>query len=131
GRTFIAADRPDQVPQIVAALRALDAGKPPERQTIGSVASILDVVPPDQDRRLAVLAQIRALVDDPALDALGDQERAELAELRPPDKVREITFAMLPPSIRDRPEVTEADGRVGLMISIHSANHLDEWNGHD
>jgi len=131
GRTFIAADRPDQVPQIVAALQARDAGKPPEQHTIGSIASILDAVPPDQDKKLAVLAQLRALVDDPALDELDDKERAELAELRPPDDVHPITVAMLPPSIKDRPEVTEADGRVGLMISICSNNHIDEWNGRD
>ena len=45
GRTFIAADRPDQVPQIVAALRARDVGVPPDLQTIGAISSILDVVP--------------------------------------------------------------------------------------
>ncbi len=131
GRTFIAADRPDQVPMIVDALRARDAGKPPSQQTIGSVVSILDAVPPDQDRKLAVLAQIRSMIDDDALDALDDDQRAELAELRPPADLKKITIAELPPSIRDKPEVTEADGRVGLMISIHSANGLDEWNGHD
>ncbi|HEY0251863.1 MAG TPA: MMPL family transporter, partial [Kofleriaceae bacterium] len=57
--------------------------------------------------------------------------RAELEELRPPAELKEITFDQLPPAIKDKPEVTEADGRVGLMISIHSANGLDEWNGHD
>jgi hypothetical protein len=131
GRTFIAADRADQVPKIVAALQARDAGKPDEQRVIGSIESILDVVPPDQDKKLAELAQIRALVDDPALDALDDKERAELAELRPPDDVHAITPAMLPPSLRDKPEITEADGRVGMMISICSANRIDEWNGHD
>jgi predicted RND superfamily exporter protein len=129
GRTFIAADRPDQVPQIVEALRATNKDK--AHQVIGSVSSILDAVPPDQDKKLAVLAQIRTLLDSPDLDALDDKQRAELEELKPPPDLRAITFDQLPPSIKDKPEVTEADGRVGLMISIHSANGLDEWNGHD
>jgi hypothetical protein len=131
GRTFIAAERADQVPQIVAALQARDAGVPESQRTIGSIASILDVVPPDQDRKLALLADLRTLLDDPALAALDDKERAELAELRPPADLHAITFAMLPPSLRDKPEITEADGRVGMMISIGSADRIDEWNGHD
>jgi hypothetical protein len=129
GRTFIAADRPDQVPQIVDALLATNHDK--AHQVIGSVSSILDAVPADQDKKLAVLAQIRTMLDSPDLDALDDKQRAELEELKPPAGLVPITFDQLPPSIKDKPEVTEADGRVGLMISIHSANGLDEWNGHD
>ncbi len=131
GNTFIAADRADQVPQIVAALKARDDGKPPALQTIGSVRSILDAVPPQQREKLAVLAEIRTLLDDDALAALDDKERNELAELRPPAQLQAITPEMLPPSLKDKPEVTEADGRVGLMISIHSDSKLNEWNGHD
>lgn len=130
GRTFFAADRSEQVPQIIAALKARDAGKPAAKQVIGSVASIFDVVPPDQDKKLAVLAQIRTLLDDPGLEALDDSERAELAKLRPPDQISPITTATLPPVIADKPEVTEADHRVGLMVSIHSADRIDEWDGH-
>jgi len=124
GRTFIAADRPDQVPQIRDALLAT-------HNVIGSVESILDAVPPDQDKKIAVLSQIREMLDSPDLDALDDKQRAELDELKPPANLAPITFEQLPPSIKDKPEVTEADGRVGLMLSIHSANGLDEWNGHD
>jgi hypothetical protein len=130
GRTFIAADRPEQVPQIVAALRARDAGKPPSQQVIGSISSILDAIPPDQEAKLELLGEIRSMIDHNA-DALADTDRAELANLRPPDYLRAITRDSLPKEIRDKPEVTEADGRIGLMLSIHSANRIDEWNGHD
>ena len=129
GRTYIAADRLDQIPLIVRALRARDAGVPPERQTVGSVASILDVVPEDQPRKLAILAHIRELLDDDALDALSDDERAELAELRPPDDLGIITAQSLPPLVRDQLE--EKDGRIGYIVSIRPAPRLDEWNGHD
>ncbi len=131
GRTFIAADKPEQVPQIVEAIHKRDAAKPKDQQTIGSVSSILDAVPPDQDKKLEVLAQIRDMLDDDALDALDDKQRTELQELKPPEDLKKITIDSLPPSIKDKPEVTELDGRVGLMLSIHSANQIDEWNGHD
>ncbi|HTR49635.1 MAG TPA: MMPL family transporter [Kofleriaceae bacterium] len=129
GRTIIAADRLDQVPSIVDALHALDAGVPPERQTVGPVVSILDIVPPDQPKRLALLADIRAELDDPALAGLDDKERAELAELRPPAELAPITIDSLPASFKQ--QFAEKDGRIGLLVSLRPANKLDEWNGHD
>ena len=129
GRTIIAADRLDEVPAIVDALRAIDAGKDPAHQTIGTIASILDIVPPDQPRRIALLAEIRALLDDPALAQLDDHDRAELAELRPPDDLRAIAIADLPASFRS--QYAEKDGRVGLLVAIRPAPQLDEWNGRD
>jgi uncharacterized protein len=129
GRTFVAAERLEQVPLIVAALRARDVGVPPDLQTIGSISSILDVIPNDQQKRLTVLDEIRKQLDDPALEALEDSERAELAELRPPDHLKPITLAMLPPTIVDK--LVEKDGRIGYLISIRPALRLDEWNGHD
>lgn len=129
GRTYIAADSLAQVPRIVAALHDHDAKLPKALQTFGSVSSILDVIPADQDKKLAVLAQIRALLDDDALEALDEAERAEILALRPPDGLAEIKPESLPKSIRDRLE--EKDGKIGYLISIRPANHLDEWNGRD
>jgi len=129
GRTFIAADRIDQVPAIVSALEAEDAGKPPERRTIGTIESILDVVPADQPARLARLAEIRSMLDDDALEDLDDHERAELDELRPPAHLAPITVGQLPAGIRD--QLTEKDGRVGYVVSVRPAPRLDELDGHD
>jgi predicted RND superfamily exporter protein len=129
GRTYIAADRLDQVPLIVHALRARDANVAPEHQTVGSVASILDAVPDDQPKKLAILGRIRALLDDEALDALAEPERAELAELRPPADLGMVTAQNLPKLVRDQLE--EKDGRLGYIVSIRPAPRLDEWNGHD
>ena len=128
-RTYIAADRPEQVPLIISALRAHDANVAPDHQTFGSISSILDAVPDDQPQKLAVLAKIRSLLDDDALAALTDSERAELTELRPPDDLDIITADNLPPSVKDQLE--EKDGRIGLIISIRPAPQLDEWNGRD
>jgi len=128
GRTVIAADRLDQVPLIVEALRKINAGLPPEKQTIGDIWSLNAFIPDDQPKKLAVLAEIRELLDG-ALDALDDKERATLAELRPPDGLDEITLATLPPTLRER--FTEKDGRVGYLIEIRPSNQLDEWNGKD
>ena len=128
-RTYIAADDRAQVPRIVAALRAIDAGVPPEKQTIGAISSYLDLVPERQEEKLAVLADLRALLDDPALEALGDKERAELRELRPPDDLRPYTIDDLPPALQER--LIDREQKLGRLISIRPAPQLDEWNGRD
>ncbi len=120
GRTFIAAERPDQVRRIVAALT-----QPDRRRAIGSVQSILDVLPDDQPARLAVLASIREMLDPDALDDFP----AELLELRPPADLAPVTREMLPRSIVEL--LTERDGRVGYLVSVAPADDLDELDGHD
>ena len=128
GRTYIGADRPDQVPMIIESLHAIDRDKPERAHTMGAIESILTFVPPDQAKRVAVLDDIRALIDE-ASDALDDTEQKELADLRPPDDLKTFTAHDLPATLRDR--LTEKDGRIGYLIAIRPSNYLDEWNGKD
>jgi predicted RND superfamily exporter protein len=131
GQTYIAADRPEQVPMIVKALRDVDAKAPKDDRTIGTIRSVLDVAPPraEQVAKLALLAQIDQQLDDPALDNLEPDEQARLDELRPPRDLQAIDPAHLPPELAAK--LKERDGRVGLIIGVRPAANLDEWNGHD
>ena len=124
GQTFIAVDRAEQVPQVVAALKQLSAREP----IVGPTASILDIVPPDQDKKLAVLADIRRMIDE-AAPMLDDRERAELLAHRPPDTLRAITPAALPASLRAK--LTERDGRVGHIVAVRPGDSFDERDGRD
>ena len=126
-RTYILLDASTDVPDVVADLRALQA-TPEGRATVGSPFSILDVVPPDQPRKLEVLAEIRRLLDDPGLEELAEAERRELHELRPPDNLAIVTAADVPESLRR--EMTERDGRIGNLILVPPANGFDELDGH-
>jgi uncharacterized protein len=123
-RTYIAADRIEQVPLIVEALKQRNQ----KHQTIGAINSILDVVPDRQAEKLAVLDEIRKILDG-AIDAVDEKDRAELAELRPPDALAAFTAENLPPSLLAR--LTERDGRIGFLIQVRPANDLNEWNGKD
>jgi hypothetical protein len=129
GATYIAADRSEQVPKIVAALRVLDRGKPPADQVIGDLHSILELVPPDQSQKLAVLAQIRTLLADPAIAQLDPDERAELDEVRPPDQIDAFGIDAVPPSVLG--PLRERDGKVGLLVSVRPALALDDYRGKD
>jgi hypothetical protein len=124
GQTYVAVERPEQVPDVVDKLRALA-----KRDTIiGDVGSILDVVPQDQPAKLALLAEIRDQIDEIA-PQLDDDQRAELFALRPADDLAAITAHALPPALARK--LTERDGRVGLMISVKPSGEFDERNGRD
>jgi predicted RND superfamily exporter protein len=126
-RTYVLVERADQVAGVVAAVRASQA-TPDGKASIGSSLSILDVVPPDQSEKRAVLADIRHSLDDPGLDELSESERAELAELRPPEELPPIAFADLPEVVRS--ELTERDGRVGTLVIVRPTADFDEYDGH-
>ncbi len=141
GRTFVAADDLADVPKIVNALRTIDRGKPEPGRTIGDIQSILDVIPharrvagstalvQDEPKKFQVIAEIRKLLADKALEALDDDQQKALAELRPPAVTNPISSGDLPDSVRQA--FTELDGRIGYLISIRPADKLDEWNGRD
>jgi uncharacterized protein len=127
GRTYIAVDSLAEVDQVIAALGR--AERPGQAPTIGAIRSIRDLVPADQDQKLAVLSELRTLLDDDALAALDDADRAELATLRPPDQLAAITPDDLPEELRRL--LRERDGRIGLLLSVRPALTLDEWDGRD
>jgi len=130
--TVVLADRLDQVEAIRAAIRRQDS---PARPVIGQVVTIYDVLPgtPElQRRKLAVLAAIRRLARDPALDAaaLSARQRADLGRLTPPDDLRELGPRDLPP-LAGRP-FTETDGTIGrVVLTYHAEKNVSMWEGHD
>jgi predicted RND superfamily exporter protein len=126
GRSYFAVDRDEDVPALVAALR--DASQTPAgKATIGRVESVLDLVPPDQPAKLVVLGGIRRQLDDPALDALDDNLRAELHDLRPPDALRAVALADFP---RETIEpFRERDGSVGRIVAVRPATSFDDSDG--
>jgi predicted RND superfamily exporter protein len=125
GPIYIAAERAEQIPDIVRALEARD----PEHAVIGPVRSILDAIPERQSEKLALLDEIRTMIDA-SIDDIDDPETlSELRELRPPDGLRAITFEMLPAMIQQR--LVEKDGRRGLLVAVQTAKQPDEWDGHE
>jgi len=123
----IAVDRRDQVAPVIAQLEASDAGRPPEKKWIHDLRSIEDLIPDEQDKKLAILAEIRGLVDDPKLQAtLDDDEKTKLGRLRPPDDVRPIGDADVPHELAW--PFIEKDGTVGRLIVVRGSKRFDSFN---
>ncbi len=130
--TIILADRVDQLEPIRQAIRRQDKQvQGPE--AIGQIVTIYDLLPgtPDvQRRKLALLAEIRKLTSDPALEVLTADERKQLAQIDPSPDLRELGPIDVPPLAR-RP-FTEADGTVGRVVLVYPVEKgLSVWNGKD
>jgi uncharacterized protein len=68
--------------------------------TVHVCASLADFVPDDQPEKLRVIARIKGLLTDNRLQALDDEPRAKLTELRDNAPTRPITVDDLPEEIR-------------------------------
>ena len=123
GRTFIAADRARSGADDRRGAARRDAQAAASTGRSARCSSILDAVPADQAEKLAVLAEIRALLDDDALDALDDaRAHASSLELRPPDDAR-ADHDRRAAGRASATSSTEKDGTIGYLISIRPSKH--------
>ena len=130
--TIILADSIDEVEPLKEAIRKQDR-EAPGPDVIGQIATIYDLLPgaPDvQRRKLALLAQIRKLTHDPALEVLDEKDRADLTKIDPPEGLHELGPMDLP-AIARRP-FTEVDGSVGKVVLVYPPETgISVWNGRD
>jgi uncharacterized protein len=108
--------------------RRVAAGEP-TGGLLMSVATARDLLPKDQDAKLALLGQIRARLHDPSMDLLTVDERRELDAWAPPDDLRKLTLADLPAPVVRRFE--EVDGTVGRVAMIYPVRVWANWDGHN
>ena len=135
--TIIVADSVSGVEAIRSTIRKQDRERsrsdPLHREVIGQITTVWDLLPgtPEvQARKLKILAQIRKLVADPALEAASPNERAKLAKVDPSPGLHALGPADLPPIAR-RP-FTEVDGSVGKVVLVYPIEHgISVWSGKD
>jgi uncharacterized protein len=126
-QVVIAVPRREEMAPLVASIRAADAAHPPDARWLQDIRSLDDLVPADQPRRLAVLGEIRRLLDDQALQAsLEPAERAKLAKVRPPDDLRPIADADVPHDLVW--PFVELDGATGRLAVLRGSPKLDSFN---
>jgi len=101
-----------------------EPGVSPSRALFRKVGSLQDFIPQEQPRRIALLDELRHLVDQ-AGESLG----ADAKRLRPPDDLRPITAADIPEPLARR--YVERNGARGDLLFANQASRFDGWNGRD
>lgn len=125
----IATQRREDVAPLEHKLEAVDAGVEKKNKLFGTVKTLNDALPSQQQEKLAVLADIRTLLSGKEMDALSESERADLAKLRPPDDLRVLTDADVPDAIAW--PFIEADGSRGKLILATAGPGYEVWDAHD
>ena len=126
GRFAIAVSDPALAEAVAAQLRALDRGRPAADRLLSDVRTASELLPDQQRAKLQVLAEIRQLLDRDVLPAAGDEERGELEDLRPPDRLAPLGLADLDPDMVWM--FSEADGTRGRIVLAASGERFDPWN---
>jgi predicted RND superfamily exporter protein len=126
----IAVGHRDDVGPIVASLRAANEKVPAEKRWMNDVFSMEDMLPSRQDEKLAILAEIRSLIDNPDLQAsLSDEDKARLAKVRPPDGLRPVRDDEVPAELAW--PFIERDGSRGRLIIVRGAARLNSFDVDD
>jgi len=117
-----------EAPVVVARLRSVDEGKPKAEHLFSQIHSLDEVLPSDQEKKLGVLTEIRADLDAHALSHLSAPEQKRAQEMRPPDDLRALVDADVPPELAW--PYTERDGTRGRLILANTGWGVDTWNVH-
>jgi uncharacterized protein len=129
-QVVIAVDQREDVLPFVAKLRADDAKRTPEHRWLKDVRSLDDLLPADQPQKLAILAEIRTMIDSSELQAsLSDEDRPRIAKVRPPNDLRALVDADVPQDLAW--PFIERDGTRGRLIVLRGARRFDSWKVDD
>ncbi len=110
---------------VAARLKAVDVGKIRNYHLFSQVSTLDDLLPEDQPAKLAVLSDIRRLLDRGILKHASPEDKARLVKLRPPDDLRALTYDDIPDSIA-WPYV-EKDGTRGRFVLANTGWGVDTW----
>lgn len=129
GGFAIAVPRREDARALAERLRRADAGKAERDRLFSNVVTLDDVLPAEQEAKLAVLADIRRLMTDKALQALDEKDRRRALELRPPDHLRALVDGDVPDALAW--PFAERDGTRGRMVLANNGLGIDSWNLND
>ena len=129
GGTVIALPSRQRAREVIARLRTADLAKAPGQRLFSRVTSLDDFMPPDQDDKLALLAEIRRLLTPATLATMNEADRRAARDLRPPAHIEPITAADVPAELAW--PFTEQDGTRGRLLVATTGVGFDLWRTAD
>jgi len=128
GRFMIGADSRASASAVARALEAANKAEHPESPLLRSVRTWSDLVPDDQDAKLAVLARIRTLLDEVIPELEGD-DLETARRVRPPETLHKFGDADVPHELSWM--FTETDGSKGRVVFAVYGPGFRSWNVRD
>jgi uncharacterized protein len=107
--------------------RRVAAGEP-TGGLLSAVATAQASLPEDQEAKLAVIADLRRRLADPAFELLDPQQKEEIDAWAPPRDLGRLSIQDLPEPIARR--FREVDGTLGRVALIYPVRVWANWDGH-
>lgn len=136
--TIVLTDSPEGMAKVYTVLKKehLDAG---DSSPFSSLATLNDLVPSDQTKKIELLKKIRAELSPQVLKRLSPEERELVNEFIPQTSPSPFQAAQLPPDVLAN--FKESDGRLYTMIHVYphmgaensssTASATGTWNGEE
>jgi predicted RND superfamily exporter protein len=124
--TVILADTPAQAQTIAAAVRAA-AKRPPLDALVASVRTLSDVVPPDEEAKIAVVDRIRDDLTPRIRASLTDSQRKNVDRFVGDRPLRPLTPSDLPDTFTTG--LRERDGSIGRTVLVYPRPGRALWLG--
>ena len=112
----------DEAMEVVRTVEAIKAANG-DSSTVLNVKSVYSALPQDQDAKLALIADIRALLDREE-GLFSESERAKLDSLRPYLDVKKLTLYDLPADLTN--EFKDKGGNILNFVAINAAVELKD-----
>ena len=110
-------------------LRAIDEGKDEDHKLFRRVGSLDDLLPDHQPEKIALLAEIRKMLDDDTLEQMSPEDKKLALSLKPPAELRVLGDNDVPDEIAE--PFIEADGSRGKIVLAMSGKSYEIWYAHD
>lgn len=110
---------------VATKLEAADEGKPDSKHLFSRINTLEDQLPKDQQKKLALLAEVRDMLDGHLFKHLSEEDQARFRKLRPPDDLRALTEDDLPNEMAW--PFTEKDDSRGKLVLANTGHGVDEW----
>jgi uncharacterized protein len=125
GGFLIATKERDGARRVVKVLRDVDEGKEGHDRMFQNIRGLDDILPKDQKQKVALLADVRKMIDR-ALPEQSAEEQRKLEKLRPPDDLHELVDSDVPNELAW--PFTERDGTRGRLVLADMSDRWDSWN---
>lgn len=127
GRFLIATDSAEDASAIRESLKPFAGGAASEDdRLLAYLRGYDDAVPPNQSRKLELLAKVREAIDAELERSVPKKDRAMLQNLRPPDELETIDPEEVPAELTKA--FVETDGSVGRTLVAAIDSKFDHWN---
>ncbi|MCP4448085.1 MAG: MMPL family transporter [Myxococcales bacterium] len=119
-------DHPDVARDLAKRIRDEDGARPEEEKLFAAIRGMYDFLPSDQEEKLALLTDIRTMLNDDITDEFSAEELEELEFVRPPEDLAVMSIDDIPPALAW--PFIEKDGSKGKLILLTGHPRFKTWN---